>query len=65
MSFPLLIANGQSYINAYGFGSQTIGGLGKTRYHVTTTSDSGAGSFRDAVSQSNRYITFDVGVHLH
>jgi len=45
----------------YGFGSVTTGGLGKTAYHVTTTADSGVGSFRDACSVGDRYITFDVG----
>jgi hypothetical protein len=43
-----------------GFGGVTVGGKGQPTYHVTTLADSGPGSFRDAVSQGNRYIVFDV-----
>ena len=44
-----------------GFGSDTVGGLGGEPYVVTSLADSGPGTLRDAVSQSNRYVTFAVG----
>lgn len=44
-----------------GFGADAVGGEGQTSYVVNTLANSGAGSLRDALSQSNRYITFSVG----
>jgi pectate lyase len=43
-----------------GFGGQTPGGEGKPLYRVTTLADSGAGSLRDAISQGDRHVVFDV-----
>jgi pectate lyase len=44
-----------------GFGADTVGGSGGESYVVTSLADSGPGTFRDAVSASNREITFAVG----
>ena len=43
-----------------GFGAHTLGGEDQPMYRVTNLANSGVGSLRDALSQGNRYIVFDV-----
>ncbi len=43
-----------------GFGAKTPGGSAKAIVRVANLNDSGPGSFRDAVSQGNRTVVFDV-----
>jgi hypothetical protein len=53
-----------AFPGAVGFGATAAGGTGGTVYTVTNLNDSGAGSFRDAVSQSHRIIEFAVGGYI-
>jgi len=62
-SGPLIVTD-LAFPEAEGFGRHATGGRTGKVYHVTNTNDSGAGSFRDAVSAANRIVVFDVGGYI-
>jgi autotransporter-associated beta strand protein len=61
----VIATNVAAFPGAVGFGGGASGGRGGSIYHVTTLADSGAGSFRDAVSQGKRIVIFDVGGYIN
>ncbi|KAF2670045.1 fibronectin [Microthyrium microscopicum] len=63
---PLALAAPQvAFPGAEGLGRFATGGRTGTNYVVSTLADSGTGSLRDALSQPNRIITFNVSGVIH
>ena len=53
-----------AFPGAVGFGAGATGGTGGSVVHVTNLNDTGAGSFRDAVSAGHRVVEFDVSGYV-
>ena len=50
-----------AFPGAEGFGALATGGRTGDIVHVTNLADAGPGSFREAVSEPDRFVVFDVG----